>query len=778
MFFHYLKTAWRNIRSNRVYTLLSICCLAIGTAMFSVLFYGINYNYYNNNRKPFFDRCAIVYEDIQGNEMYSNNRRMVKAGYHMPVSLDMMEKLRIPEIEYVSGYGSSIPADFEISDSVKVYYDGAVRGIEVYGDYFKYNNLTLLYGDRTPQNSFEIVVTQSFLKKIGYEGDISQCQIKESHRERNYSIVNVVKDDAWSHYNGEEIFFNLDRYSLAVLLGPSGLSCDVVLKEGVDIDDVNRLLSTSYINENSKTVVQLSHSYPKGGSPLSLLGILVLLVAAANFFKHTVMLLKQRGRANIIRYSIGAGKNSLWAMLMVEIVTVLLVSLVLALYISYYLGSWLNTASFLGERYYNYADLAVLDIWGICLTALAGMAVCFISVNRQNRLLRQRIVAEPRESKILKHIIIGVETTIAVFAMAVALNTWFNAPRTYNPLSKAQSRRTFYVESEEGDNIEKFFRSISELPQVDGIINTYGGWRDYPNYNVVKSGGRQYPFIIQGPDINYFSFFDIPVEWLDPIKPERGYLMERKTYDELMADGVDLNSLECEWDPYGKLHIAGIFDNLMCDDLSGYTERVSQKNIPAGNLVKMHRLFYFRDVTDKYDNEFYVKFNNSVSPEKAESLIREKWREVYPMSADGALDIVPVPEYADEDFRFNIWAFNLGSIVCILLVILSVTSSVSADTNVRRKEVAMRKINGAKARDIMTLFIKPYALVSAIAFPIGIMASWVMAVKALNLLISAKDLSLVALITLVALVLIMLISVYSKIRSVMRTNPADVIKGE
>ena len=200
-----------------------------------------------------------------------------------------------------------------------------------------------------------------------------------------------------------------------------------------------------------------------------------------------------------------------------------------------------------------------------------------------------------------------------------------------------------------------------------------------------------------------------------------------------MAEGVDLNSLECDWNQVGKLQIAGIFDNLIGDDLSGYTDRVTQESIPMGSKIDMHRLFCFRDVTGWSDNEFFVKFNNSVSAEKAESLIREKWREVYPMSGDGGLIIEPLPEFVDEDFRFNILAFNLGSIICILLVILSVTSSVSADTNVRRKEVAMRKINGAKARDIMTLFIKPYALVSAIAFPIGIMASWVMAVKALPL---------------------------------------------
>ena len=109
--------------------------------------------------------------------------------------------------------------------------------------------------------------------------------------------------------------------------------------------------------------------------------------------------------------------------------------------------------------------------------------------------------------------------------------------------------------------------------------------------------------------------------------------------------------------------------------------------------------------------------------------------------------------------------------VCILLVILSVTSSISAETNVRRKEVALRKINGAKGRNIMALFIKPYCIILAVAFPIGILAS-------LALLGHAGLYVWIAPVTLVAIALIVALSVWSKIRAIMRTNPADVIKSE
>lgn len=779
MILHYLKTALRNIRSNWVYTILSICCLAIGTAMFSAFFYGVNFDYYKYNRRPLYNRSAKAYEDIPGDDGFSNNRKFIQRGGTLPINFKMMSKLDIPEIEYVSGYGSSIPADFRISDSTRVYLDGAVRGLEVCRDYYKVNNLTLLYGDRTPQNANEIVVSESFLKRIGYDKDISRCSIIDTRSDKEYFIVNVIRDDVWSRYQSEDIYFFLNDYSISVLITPTNIYCDVVLKKGVDIDDVNRILSTSYVSENSKLVVQLSHSYPQPDDPiLGLLSIIVLLVAAANFFKHTIMLLKQRGRANIVRYSLGAGKKSLSQMLLTEIALVLVCSLAIALYLSFYICNWLNNAAeFLDNIYFNYADIALLDIFGIAVVGLAGAFVCRISAGRQNRLLKQRIVAERHENKTIKHIVIGLETTVAICALTVALYSSKNAPRAYNPLPKQVSRRIFYVENNEQSNIEEFYNMLRQMPQVDEIITTDGSWRDYPGFQHVNTGNGLENFIFLGHDIRYFSFFNIPIEWLDPIPPGNGYLLDRYTYDELLRNGIDMESLKLapDYNSDNKIHVSGIFDHRICDDLSGYTDRVNSKQNDGNLFWKFYMAFHFSENPDAYPNEFFIKFGRSVSPAKAQSLIREKWNELYPMSTDG-LEISPLPEYVDDDFKYRLLAFNLGSIICILLVILSVSSSISAETNMRRKEVALRKINGAKAADIMGLFIKPYGIILLVSFVIGSLAS-VALIKSSDI-DYGSDILMIALVALVMTALVIMLSVFRRIRSIMRTNPAEVIKSE
>ena len=780
MFLHYIKTAWRNIRSNWVYSLLSVCCLAIGTTMFATLFYGLNHEYYEYNRRPLYDRSAIAYEDMPDDENYSVNRGLVRKGIRMPISFEMMAKLDLPEIEYVSGEcQGDVPAHFEVSDSERVYLNGAVRGKEVCGDFFKFHNLTLLYGDRVPQNSNEIVVTESFLKKIDYDKDISQCRIKESHRNMDYVIVNVVKDDVWSRYVNQEIFFMLDRYALSVLINPNSITCDVVLRKGADINEVNRQLSTSYIQENNRYVVQLYHYDHRPDDPLlSILSIIVLVVAAANFFKHTVMLLRQRGRANIIRYSLGAGSGSLSVMMLTEMLTVLLVSLAIALYLSFHVCAWLNSAAeFLGYIYFNYTDVAVLDIAGIVMVGITGAVVCRISAVRQNRLLRQRIVAQRGGSKMIKYIVIGLETIVAVCALSVALYTWMNVPRPYNPLPSQVSRRVFYVHHEEGENVDEYYKKLQQLPQVDEIISTDGSWNDYPGFTQIKSGNSMWHFSVLGKDINYFRFFDIPVEWFDPVPPSSGFLLDRKSYEELQRTGVDIESLEYADNNHldKKIHVSGVFDHRICEDLTGYSERVNSK-LTIGMPVTVYTAFRYWDHSNiNYVREFFIKFNNSLSPAQCESIIRDEWAKVYPMSSGGP-EIKRLPEYVDDELKYRVLAFNLGSIVCILLVILSVSSSISADTGMRRKEVALRKVNGAKAQDIMALFIKPYCVILLLASVIGNLAAVVLIKK--SDIGFGGDFLLISLVSLILMALIIMLSIWRKIRTIMHTNPADVIKSE
>ncbi len=761
MFIHYLKTAWRSICRSWIYSLLSVCCLAIGTAMFSMLFYGINYDDFFENRLPGHKRSRFVCMTMPGNHVNQQDRIYRS---QLPY-LDYKTLLDLPEIESVS-VGGGMSAHLSFADSVKVYGMGPVKGVYVDGDYFKYWNLSLLYGDRVPQNENEIVVSESLLKRMGYDKDISQCLVKtETYRiGREYQIVNVVRDDKWRRSFGYDVFFSAQDWKIQ---GFTFYDVDVVLKEGADVNDINDRLSVTLVDdgEGNRKILQLAGFHENPGDRmeklwLSMLSILVLLVAVTNYLKHLAMVLKQRNRANIIRYSLGARQSSLAFMLLAEVLIILLLSFAIAQYITILVCSWVNQTVYMGDRYFHLADLIWLNTLTTVCIALVGVVVCRIAVFGQNKVLRNRIAAYQRERKALKYIIMGIETSVAVMALASVLDIAFTAPRPYNPLSRSETRRTFYVETEEGDsytdNQQAFCNLVRRMPQVEDMVSSEYDWNGSHASQFNVQGRTEWLFE-KGYDIRYFQFFNIPIEWLDPTHPTSGYLIDRLTYERYMKDSVDLSSISSTIsNTVFPVHITGVYEHYMLGD-------------PYETARDVGGLFHYHPISE-YHTNFFVRFREGVSKTEAETLLRDAWKEVNPSSMED-VRIISIPKYTDDEYRFAALGFQIGGMVCILLVILSVTSSISAETNVRRKEVALRKINGAKGRNIMALFIRPYCIILAVAFPIGILAS-------LALLGHAGLYVWIAPVTLVAIALIMALSVWGKIRAIMRTNPADVIKSE
>ncbi len=761
MFLHYIKTAWRSICRNWIYSLLSVCCLAIGTAMFSMLFYGINYDDFFENRLPGHKRSRFVCMTIPGNHVGQQDRIYRS---QLPY-LDYKTLLDLPEIESVS-VGGGMWAHLSFADSVKVYGMGPVKGVYVDGDYFKYWNLSLLYGDRVPQNENEIVVSESLLKRMGYDKDISQCLVKtETYRiGREYQIVNVVRDDKWRRSCGYDVFFCTQDWKIQ---GFTFYDVDVVLKEGADVNDINDRLSVTLVDdgEGNRKILQLAGFYENPGDRmekllLSMLSILVLLVAVTNYLKHLAMVLKQRNRSNIIQYSLGARQSSLAFMLVAEVIIILLLSFAIAQYITILICSWVNQTVYMGDRYFHLADLIWLNTLTTVCIALVGVVVCRIAVFGQNKVLRNRIVAYQRERKVLKYIIIGIETSVAVMALASVLDIASTAPRPYNPLSRSETRRTFYVKTKEGDSYtdiqQVFCNMVSRMPQVEDMVSSEYDWNGShaSQFNVQ---GRMEWLFEKGYDIRYFRFFNIPIEWLDPAHPTSGYLIDRLTYERYMRDSVDLSSISTvSYNTVIPIHITGVYEHYMLGD-------------PYESAGDVGGLFQYHPISE-YHTNFFVRFREGVSKTEAETLLRNAWKEVNPSSMED-VRIISIPKYTDDEYRFTALGFQIGGMVCILLVILSVTSSISAETNVRRKEVALRKINGAKGRNIMALFIRPYCIILAVAFPIGILAS-------LALLGHAGLYVWIAPVTLVAIALIVALSVWGKIRAIMRTNPAEVIKSE
>lgn len=155
-------------------------------------------------------------------------------------------------------------------------------------------------------------------------------------------------------------------------------------------------------------------------------------------------------------------------------------------------------------------------------------------------------------------------------------------------------------------------------------------------------------------------------------------------------------------------------------------------------------------------------------------------RRMLPESVDVSLSTMMDDIRQEHAYEFKLRGIVLFmAAVCLLIVLLGIYSAITLDTERRRKEVAIRKINGAGVWQIVWLFARFYMLLvvltAAVALPL---AAYLLNLYS-RMYISFVELGVLfygGLILFVALLVTAV--VYVRIRNIARVNPAEVIKSE
>ncbi|MBR5611764.1 MAG: FtsX-like permease family protein, partial [Bacteroidaceae bacterium] len=130
-----------------------------------------------------------------------------------------------------------------------------------------------------------------------------------------------------------------------------------------------------------------------------------------------------------------------------------------------------------------------------------------------------------------------------------------------------------------------------------------------------------------------------------------------------------------------------------------------------------------------------------------------------------------------EDMLTRLLSF--ASIVCVFIAVFGIYSLVTLTCEQRRKEIAIRKVNGAKVKDILFMFFREYltmlAVSALIAFPVtyAIVKQWIQGY------IRQMELNIWPFIgVFMGLLLVVIISIYWRVWKAANENPAEVVKSE
>lgn len=784
---HCLKIAIRNLVKYKVQSAVSILGLAVGFVCFSLSLYWIHYEMTYDHFRQDADRIYMV----RTNDEYTEG----KISTRVPYSLAAYLAQHFPDI--------AVAAPFHlISERISVndkYQDAVFSSAD--SAWMNLMDIRIIKGNRNfmlPKDNAEIAITEEAAKKwlrtedpIGKEVKMLRrtkkiCAIVQAeNRHTNFpfdfignpelgktwwyitwSILIKVKPDTDIEELESKINANLPaELKQVTLTRKTGI-------ERIILTPLSKLHYAKDFRDDKEAGITFQYIIY-----FSIAGILIITCALINYLTLFINRMRVRQREMTLRMIHGANIRSLVSLLTVEFLLLLACAvttgflLIEICFPSFIELTGIDTAK---SSLYGEAFLFIGLISLIILTAIIGLL--YILYHRSLHLSLRYNTGRSTGTQLRRgSIVLQLFVCLSFIGCTVLINQQLDYLRHRDLGLKIKNRGSFSVM---GDmDYTPLIRKIKELPMITEVMQ--------PDY---------YPIVSQLTAIGLFDNWeglDIPIDTPVPVKLFLGKEDFFRFYDITLLAGEWLDDLSTYediiineslarrmgWSPQeaiGKHIIQSYITYTIVGVVKDCHYGAPTLPIPhTGFLVGeqmglMQRsagiLFKYKEGTwNECRKALEHLYQTECSPENILRLNSEE--EVY-------------NNYLrSEEMLTRLLSF--ASLVCILTAMFGIYSLVTLTCEQRRKEIAIRKVNGATVWSILFLFFREYLIMLCIAalfaFPITyvIIKQWI-----LNYVRQVSISPLPFILILIGLALTVIAGISWRVWKAANENPAEVIKNE
>ena len=784
---HCLKIAIRNLVKYKVQSAVSILGLAVGFVCFSLSLYWIHYEMTYDHFRQDADRIYMV----RTNDEYTEG----KISTRVPYSLAAYLAQHFPDI--------AVAAPFHlISERISVndkYQDAVFSSAD--SAWMNLMDIRIIKGNRNfmlPKDNAEIAITEEAAKKwlrtedpIGKEVKMLRrtkkiCAIVQAeNRHTNFpfdfignpelgktwwyitwSILIKVKPDTDIEELESKINANLPaELKQVTLTRKTGI-------ERIILTPLSKLHYAKDFRDDKEAGITFQYIIY-----FSIAGILIITCALINYLTLFINRMRVRQREMTLRMIHGANIRSLVSLLTVEFLLLLACAvttgflLIEICFPSFIELTGIDTAK---SSLYGEAFLFIGLISLIILTAIIGLL--YILYHRSLHLSLRYNTGRSTGTQLRRgSIVLQLFVCLSFIGCTVLINQQLDYLRHRDLGLKIKNRGSFSVM---GDmDYTPLIRKIKELPMITEVMQ--------PDY---------YPIVSQLTAIGQFDNWeglDIPIDTPVPVKLFLGKEDFFRFYDITLLAGEWLDDLSTYediiineslarrmgWSPQeaiGKHIIQSYITYTIVGVVKDCHYGAPTLPIPhTGFLVGeqmglMQRsagiLFKYKEGTwNECRKALEHLYQTECSPENILRLNSEE--EVY----NNYL--------SSEEMLSRLLSF--ASLVCILTAMFGIYSLVTLTCEQRRKEIAIRKVNGATVWSILFLFFREYLIMLCIAalfaFPITyvIIKQWI-----LNYVRQVSISPLPFILILIGLALTVIAGISWRVWKAANENPAEVIKNE
>ena len=788
MFTHNLKIAFRNMRKYFNQTLISVMGLAVGFTCFALATLWIRY-------------------EMSFDDFHKNARNMYAV--YAPASYVESGYIRAANSYRLASYmKETFP---EIADAISLSYNGFAVTIDeeriptsiLVADtsFFRMFDVKILEGSREflIPGSNKAAITRKKAQELFPSGnpigktftdffnkEFTICAVITEISERsNYAFDMIVPFD---ERRASDVSFETSGIQTLIKLHPKVnvklfekklYEHNIVTAHNRNINSLKiiPIKKMRYTDPNIMREVEFQHVVI-----FSISGLLIILLALLNYITLFVSRFRIRQKELALRMVCGASGRSLMAMLSMEFIITLLFAVVLGCTLTQWLYKHFLSISKIkiGLSAIYLETLAYIGII-IIISLLSFWLILLIFRHRSlNMSIRRSNKNISRKMSVILQLVISIGFAFCTAVIMKQMHYLHNSDEIGFSFKNRGSVTIWEVSMSGADVLTNHLRQI---PEIKNVVNA-DGMNDLfvPTVRVFANVTSWDDRPVEADEINMENF---------AISPEYFAFFELQTsLGEMLTDSdTDLMVLLNEtavklfgWhDPIGKRIITphqtytvkGVLKNVYNFAPTIETKPImytKKRNHPmaAGGFdghMQIIRVALF---------EYHENIWQSCK-EKIEKMVKEQ----YP---DLIYNISNTEERFNEFLKSEkvlIWLLSFVSGICLLICIFGFVSLVSLTCEERRKSIAIRKVNGATAGDILGMFAKEYFLLlfigAAIAFPAGhlIMQRWLE-----NYMIRTNIPAWIYLAIVCALVLVIVVCVGWQVYKSSVENPAEVVKSE
>ena len=747
MIIHFLKVAIRNHLAHKTQTLISLFGLAMAFACVSLASF---WNYYERTYDSFQENADRIYRVRQ------RSKNSEEAFGHSQVRLHRYLKEKYPEIE-AAGYirerwnhnsyeslhenkdGGVIASINGITYPQKVYVQGLSQdALDSFSfEWIEGNKKLMTY------KGGEVAISEQLARSMcGNKSPLGQMLNLEG---RELEIAGVYK--TWPrHSNLKFDIIESDTPFERELnsWGGFGVHTYIMLKSGVDHQKFIQKVQSDTIKDIPIPVVydlitplkELRYTSPDDGTNIRLkdvnlfsnASILLTLCALLNYLILFISRLHARGRDMALRTICGSSSWQLIGLLLTEYLLLLLMGLLVGmLFVELAMNQFMKLAMIRIEFSSVMISCGYLMLASLILSVVLSI---FPILYFKRKTLRVQIEAEPtrlgnnyfRSTGVCVQLIIGF---LFIFCTTIMMKQVYMLTHT----DHIERKQVAWVRASMQES-DILLSTLQQQPFIKEILPDVNPL--YPNYHMTNNRICDWEGKSTGSQDIYFANYTIN----DEIASFYGLQMkEGPASFELGKGEVFINETMAKEmnisNPIGKT--VAIKHSKSSPKIKGiiYDFHIQNpKTSPIPILYSRHsdRFYTIGDKTFKqFAGSVPFKYNGNWTTCKK---ILEK-----ELQQKG----VKYPSFADTEEHYQYFLkseynllqlLSIITIVSILIAIFGIYALIMQSCDQHQKEIAIRKVFGAKVLDILLMFFKQYmaqmALAAIIAFPIGyfLMKNW------------------------------------------------------